>query len=64
MQHVRMPATRANLQLIVEAFNVFKHINPTRYVGNMQSLQFSQPAATALGACEPRQIQFGLRLDL
>ena len=53
-----------NLQLIVEAFNVFNHVNPTGYVGNLTSPNFGQPTRTAAGAFGPRQIQFGLRLDL
>jgi len=55
---------RVNLQLIVEAFNLFNHINKTNYIGNMQSPLFGQPTATAEGAFGPRQIQFGLRVDL
>jgi hypothetical protein len=53
-----------NLQLIMEAFNVFNHTNPTGYIGNMQSMFFRQPTASATGAFGPRQIQFGIRLDL
>ncbi|HEY1250565.1 MAG TPA: TonB-dependent receptor [Thermoanaerobaculia bacterium] len=52
------------LQLIMEAFNVFNHTNPTNYIGNMQSSLFRQPTASAPGAFGPRQIQFGIRLDL
>lgn len=53
-----------SLQLIMEAFNVFNHTNPTGYVGNMQSSTFGRPTRSAPGAFGPRQIQFGLRLDL
>jgi outer membrane receptor protein involved in Fe transport len=53
-----------DLQLIMEAFNLFNHTNPTGYIGNMQSSLFRQPTASAPGAFGPRQIQFGLRLDL
>ena len=53
-----------NLNLIVEAFNVFNHTNPTNYIGNMQSPLFGQPTASAAGAFGPRQIQFGIRWDL
>jgi hypothetical protein len=53
-----------NLQLIMETFNLFNHVNPTNYIGNQQSPLFRQPTATADGAFGPRQIQFGLRLDL
>ena len=53
-----------SLQLIVEAFNVFNHTNPTGYIGNMQSPRFGRPTRTAPGAFGPRQIQFGLRFDM
>jgi len=53
-----------NLNLIVEAFNLFNHTNPTGYIGNMQSPLFGQPTASATGAFGPRQIQFGIRWDL
>jgi hypothetical protein len=53
-----------NLNLIVEAFNVFNHVNPTNYIGNMQSPLFGKPTAAASGAFGPRQIQFGIRWDL
>ena len=53
-----------NLNLIVEAFNVFNHVNPTNYIGNMQSALFGRPTAAATGAFGPRQIQFGIRWDL
>jgi hypothetical protein len=53
-----------SLQLVMEAFNVFNHTNPTNYIGNMQSPLFRQPTASATGAFGPRQIQFGIRLDL
>jgi len=53
-----------NLNLIVEAFNVFNHVNPTNYIGDMQSPFFGRPTAAATGAFGPRQIQFGIRWDL
>jgi len=53
-----------NLNLIVEAFNVFNHVNPTNYIGNMQSSLFGRPTAAATGQFGPRQIQFGIRWDL
>jgi hypothetical protein len=53
-----------NLNLIVEAFNVFNHTNPTNYIGNMQSAFFGRPTTAATGAFGPRQIQFGIRWDL
>jgi outer membrane receptor protein involved in Fe transport len=53
-----------SLQLIVESFNLFNHVNPTNYIGNMNSSQFRRPTAAAEGAFGPRQIQFGLRFDL
>ncbi len=53
-----------SLQLVMEAFNVFNHTNPTGYIGNMQSSNFGRPTASAPGAFGPRQIQFGIRLDL
>jgi hypothetical protein len=53
-----------NLNLIVEAFNVFNHVNPTNYIGDMQSPFFGRPTSAAAGAFGPRQIQFGIRWDL
>jgi len=53
-----------NLNLIVEAFNVFNHVNPTNYIGNMQSSLFGRPTAASTGQFGPRQIQFGIRWDL
>ena len=53
-----------NLNLIVEAFNVFNHVNPTNYIGNMQSSSFGRPTSAATGPFGPRQIQFGIRWDL
>ena len=53
-----------NLNLIVEAFNVFNHVNPTNYIGNMQSASFGRPTSAATGPFGPRQIQFGIRWDL
>ena len=53
-----------SLQLIVESFNVFNHVNPTNYIGNKQSAVFGRPTAAAEGAFGPRQIQFGLRFDM
>jgi hypothetical protein len=48
----------------MEAFSLFNHVNPTNYIGNMQSPLFRRPTSAATGAFGPRQIQFGLRLDL
>lgn len=53
-----------NLNLIVEAFNVFNHVNRTNYIGDMQSSSFGKPTASGSGAFGPRQIQFGIRWDL
>jgi len=53
-----------NLNLIVEAFNVFNHVNPTNYIGDMQSPLFGRPTSAATGAFGPRQIQFGIRWDM
>jgi len=53
-----------HLNLIVEAFNVFNHVNPTNYIGDMQSPLFGRPTSAATGAFGPRQIQFGIRWDL
>jgi outer membrane receptor for ferrienterochelin and colicin len=58
-----IPIEQTNLQVIVEAFNVFNHVNPTGYVGNLSSANFGEPTRTAEGAFGPRQIQFGLRFD-
>jgi outer membrane receptor protein involved in Fe transport len=58
-----IPIGRTRLELIAEAFNVFNHVNPTGYIGNMQSPDFGEPTQTAAGAFGPRQIQFGFRLD-
>ncbi|MEP6994783.1 MAG: TonB-dependent receptor [Acidobacteriota bacterium] len=55
---------QTSLQLIVESFNLFNHVNPTSYIGNMSSPVFGSPTSTAKGALGPRQIQFGLRFDL
>ena len=60
----QIPIGETNLQLIVEAFNVFNHTNPTGYVGNLTSPNFGEPTRTLAGAFGPRQIQFGLRFDL
>ena len=60
----QIPIGGTNLQLIVEAFNLFNHVNPTGYVGNLTAPNFGQATRTAAGAFGPRQIQFGLRLDL
>ncbi|MGH9368956.1 MAG: TonB-dependent receptor plug domain-containing protein, partial [Thermoanaerobaculia bacterium] len=58
-----IPIGKTRLELIAEAFNLFNHVNPTGYVGNLQSSQFGEPTGTADGAFGPRQIQFGLRFD-
>jgi len=60
----QIPIGETNLQLIVEAFNVFNHTNPTGYVGNLTSPNFGEPTRVAPGSFGPRQIQFGLRFDL
>ena len=60
----QIPIGPTNLQLIVEAFNLFNHVNPTGYNGYLTAPNFGQPTRTAAGAFGPRQIQFGLRLDL
>ncbi len=45
----QIPIGETNLQLIVEAFNVFNHTNPTGYVGNLTSPNFGEPTRTAAG---------------
>jgi outer membrane receptor for ferrienterochelin and colicin len=54
----------SQIQVLVEVFNVFNHINPAGYVGVVASDQFGQPthAANTLGL-GPRTVQVGLRFD-
>ncbi len=59
-----IPIDKTRLQLLVEVFNLFNHINPTGYVGNLLSPQFGQPTGTvqSLGL-GPRSVQVGIRFD-
>ena len=59
-----IPVGAAQIQVLVEVFNVFNHINPAGYVGTVVSQDFGQPTGTAntLGL-GPRTVQVGLRFD-
>ena len=57
-----IPIGPTSLQLIAEAFNLFNHINPSGYQGNLLSPQFGQPTTIATGF-GPRQVQVGFRFD-
>ena len=59
-----IPIGSTQIQVLVEVFNIFNHINPAGYVGAINSPEFGQPTRTAdsfgLG---PRSVQVGLRFD-
>ncbi|MEO8026725.1 MAG: hypothetical protein ABI823_09630, partial [Bryobacteraceae bacterium] len=50
---------KARLELIMEGFNVFNHVNFSSFSGNIRSSLFLQPTA----AFDPRQLQFGAKFD-
>ena len=59
-----IPIGNTRIQVLVEVFNIFNHINPAGYVGVVASPEFGQPTRTAdtLGL-GPRSVQVGLRFD-
>jgi hypothetical protein len=59
-----IPIGSAQIQALVEVFNIFNHINPAGYVGVEGSPQFGQPTRTAdFAGLGPRSVQVGLRID-
>jgi outer membrane receptor protein involved in Fe transport len=59
-----IPIGDMRLQVLVEVFNLFNHINTAGYVGNMQSPFFGEPTRTATNlGLGPRQVQVGVRFD-
>ena len=53
---------RAQMEFMVEAFNLFNRTNAGGFNGNQQSPQFGQPTLILTGF-EPRQVQLAVRVD-
>jgi hypothetical protein len=53
---------RAQMEFIIEAFNLFNRTNEAGFNGNQQSPQFGQPTLILTGF-EPRQVQLAVRVD-